>query len=189
MTIEEARRDLEDAAALLVGHAVTRVRYLGAWASAPEDPDAYVEWVELTMEDGAVLRVTTDPDFGTDGIAIYEGPFPGPEEHLQVLDAGTRSGWARVLGHAVTGSTVHWSAADLMRIDVADDDRGSVSARTTRVDVPSDLELRFANGDAVFLTASSWDGEGGLVPEQDNVAVVFGDADATRLGIGPSRRP
>lgn len=88
---------LDEGAALLVGHALTRVRYLGWWRAVPEEPGALVEYVELTMDDGAVLRISTDPDeLGVYAISFHEGPYTslqGPADGIRVLDGRGHEGW------------------------------------------------------------------------------------------------
>lgn len=184
------RHELKEAAALLVGHALARVRYLGWWQVAPEESGAYVEYVEVTMDDGAVLRVTTDPDeFASYGISIYEGPYPAPNDAIQVFDASSCEGWRALLGVAVAASSIGWAEVEVARVHVAESPERPpgtprVSVGTERVLVPCELDLTFQDGNSVVLTAAAWSNDGTLETESDNVAVVFGDADAERLKVG-----
>lgn len=182
--------ELEESAALLVGHTITRVRYLGWWKEAPEEPEAYVEYVEVTMEDGAVLRISTDADDnGTHAISLYEGPYPAPTEGILALDASGRGGWKSLLGLAVTASSIGWAEVGVARVRVRESpervsEKPVVSVGMERVVVPCELNLQFQDGGSVILTAAAWSSDGTLVTDSDNVAVVFGEADAERLGIG-----
>jgi hypothetical protein len=185
----QSHPELDEYADLFVGHAIAHVRYLGWWQEAPEEPGAYVEYVEIAMDDGAVLRVTTDPDdCGSYGISIYEGPYPGPADAIHVLDASGRGGWSSLLGAMVSEASFGWAEVEVVSVQVAKPSDGwpsrPVSLGTERVIVPYELALRFQGGGSVFLVAAAWDSDGTLISERDNVAVVFGDTDAERLMVG-----
>jgi hypothetical protein len=184
------RESLEESAGLLVGHSISRVRILGWWDGAPEEPGAYVEFVEVTMDDGAVLRVSTDSDeLGPYGISIYEGTYPPPAEAIQVLDATGCGDWPSLLGATIVESKIGWAEVEVARVYRPDSARHpparpAVSVRMERVVIPCDLEIRFHGGGSVILAAAAWNSDGTLATECDNVAIVFGDADAQRLGVG-----
>lgn len=181
---------LEEAAELLVGHSISRVRYLGWWQEAPEEPGAYVEYVELTMDDDAVLRVSTDADeFGSYGISIYEGPYPAPADAIHVLDASDRGEWKPLLGVTVAAATIGWAEVEVARVHVAEPPESPPAKRvvtvgTERIVVSCELRLTFEGGASVILTAAAWGTDGTLITESDNVAVVFGEADAEHLKVG-----
>jgi len=192
MTHQPDHSDLDDTAALLVGHSISRVRYLGWWQNEPEEPGAYVEYVELTMDDGAALRVSTDPDeFGSYGISVYEGPYPEPADAIHILDASGRRGWALLLGSVVATSSIGWAEVEAARVSVTESTESPpgkpvVTIGTERVIVPCELNLTFVGGASAILTAAAWSNDGTLTTESDNVAVcsASGTRSASRSGGG-----
>lgn len=181
----QSRHELAECAELLVSHAIRDVRYLGWWKDAPEEPGAFVEYVEVTMDDGAVLRVTADADdFGSYGISIYEGAYPGPDNAIHVFDASSRAGWRPLIGAVVSAANIGWAELEVTSVRTDGWPARPVSVGTERVEVPCELSLQFQGGGSVLLTAASWMDDGTLTPECENVAVVFGESDAERLKVG-----
>jgi hypothetical protein len=192
---EDERSYLERAATLLVDHELTGVRYIGWWDTDPDGPESLLEYVELRMEDGAALLVSAEPTFGPYGISLREGTYPARELGICVLNATDHGGWPSLLGRRITAVHVHWATIAVPnailsgkpfstgRPAVRAQPRLDVSVSFVDVRYPADLEITTDGAHSVVLTASGWDHEGGLIADVENVAVVFGDTEAQRLGL------
>ncbi len=89
----------------------------------------------------------------------------------------------------MTESSIGWAELDVAKGHVRESSgRASgkpvISVGMERAVVPGELKLQFQGGGSVILTAAAWSSDGTLIADSDNVAVVFGEADAERLGIG-----
>jgi hypothetical protein len=179
-------RALEETAQLLVDHTIVQVCAVGWWSDRYDEPGAFVEYVELVMEDHATIRVSSDPGGGTFGLSLYEGayrPFDA-EGAARVHDLTPSLGDA--LAVPVERVVVHWATPDVAVVSRRMSD-AAIDVRMEPTVVPTDLEVRLVGGRAVYFTCGSWTPEGELVGEQENVAIVVGDDEAERLRIAKWR--
>lgn len=173
---------IEETAQLLVGHTIVQVHAIGWWPDRYDEPGAFVEYVELEMEDHATIRVSSDLGDATFGLSLYEGPYRpfDAEGGARVHDLTASLG--KVIAAPVERVVVHWAAPNVPVVSkrMSDD---AIEVRMEPTAVPADLEVRLAGGQAVYFTCGSWTPERELVGEQENVAMVVGDDEAERVKI------
>lgn len=161
----------EEAFQRLSGRALVSVGYMGAWRTAPSEPGAYVEWVELELVGGDRVRITTEPDFGDHGLVVLEGAVDRGNA-LKFQDASQERVWARVVRKRVVGVKVLWRpllyAAAAMEGELPE--------------YPRDVVLTFEDGDVVVLSAASVGQDGKPVLGVDSVG-AFTPEEARSLEI------
>lgn len=165
----------EEAFQRLIGRAFVSVSYMGAWKTAPSEPGAYVEWLELELVGGDRVRITTEPDFGDHGLEILEGPVDRGDA-LKVFDATRERAWARALRRRVVGAKVLWRPLLYARAAM----EGELP------DYPRDVVLTFEGGEGVVLSAASVGQDGKPVVGVDSVG-AFTPEEARSLGILDAR--
>jgi hypothetical protein len=168
------REQLEAAFGLLIGKAFRLITYLGAWKESPSEPGAYVEWVELTTIGTRPFRVTTEPDFGDHGLALYEEAVDRSDA-LKIYDATRLPVWSRVLGTRAVGAKLLWRPL-----------RYAPAAMPGEApEWPRDLVLTFENGHIVVLSAASIGQDGAPVLGVDSVGAFTAEEARSLAILGP----
>lgn len=166
------RAEHESAFGGLVGHAFRSVVYMGAWRSAPSEPGAYVEWVELTTaRERHRFRLTTEPDFGEYGVMILEGAVDRGDA-LKIFEATHQGPWDRVAGRLLESVKVLWRP--LLYAPAAMHEESP--------EFPRDVVFRFEDGTLVTLSAAARDGAGQVILGVDSV-LAFCEEEARDLGL------
>jgi hypothetical protein len=154
--------------AALVGNSLRNVGYAGAWREDPVEPGGYVEWLVLHFTDGGVVRITTDPECSSWGLDLYDGEVEDPLAVMNWWTPAPGDPWSSLLGAKLVRTRLLWQQ---------DTDGGERCARLQAV------VLEFDRSPAVYVAAACWLPERKLGVPADNVAVVFGAADALRCGL------
>lgn len=173
------RAAFEQQVQVLVGHRIIGVRYCeldddtGApsWNVRHPAFDVLDYGLELVIETGEVLTVTWHDTFLSWNIWLYSGAMSELVSACISWNVTRGSRWSTLIDVPITAATIFW--------------HWSEELDGTRMSFPQDIELLFASGQQVWLSASKYMQERDILfPMCDEIAVIFDPETARRYGIG-----